>query len=158
MILQKMTDFVLEVKNRCNPAGFKDFSFMSEYQSIFNYAEFLKLSLKLNMFIPLRQDGTIITEPIPRKTSQKRYPYELRDWREAKENVLFKGFKISESHIENSKHTIFLENPHGDFVGHKHDWEENWDLYGTTVEGMLNLVENEIELTESAKKEIFGDA
>jgi len=151
MKLLSMTDFVLEVKEKCNQSGFKDFSFMSQYQSIFNYAEFLKLPLKLEMFIPLRQDGISIVEPIPNKTSQKRYPYELRDYREAKEKVLFKGFSYKFNIDKDGKKWEYVKNE----FPHVFSLDQ---LKNNTVESLLTRFKKEclIELTESAIKQIFG--
>ena len=86
------------------------------------YAEFLKQSLKLEMFVPCDEDGNIMEEPkktnyqvdVNTKCSGWKYLYDSNDkligyyddrkWKEdfvkfkqAKEKVLFKGFKIDKN-------------------------------------------------------------
>ncbi len=92
------------------------------------------------MFVPMDENGIVF-----------KIPEENQEYYNEMSKVFFNGFSVVRSHIETSKHTLFLQDPKGDWVGHKHDWENHWDVYGKTIEGFC---ENEYELTPSALKQI----
>lgn len=94
MKLISMTDFVLEQNNKTIPAiCFKD--------CVLNYAKFLKQSLELWMFVPCDEDGDVLVEPERYRHQlnfdewEDRYDKkEVLEFQQAKERVLFEGFKI----------------------------------------------------------------
>ena len=120
MKLISMTDFVL---NQKQSESFNEKTFINEslisLENIRNYANFLIQPLKLEMFVPCDEDGNVLEEPkkteyqvdVNTKCSGWKYLYDSNDkligyyddrkWKEdfvkfkqAKEKVLFKGFKI----------------------------------------------------------------
>jgi hypothetical protein len=136
-----MTDFVLE----CSNESILNLTFEESLKKsikitkeIFEYANFLRQPLKLEMFVPCDEDGNVLEEP---KNSQ--YPESLcnfcplekkgaygvdggymagcegskcdsaRDnydekYQKAKEKVVFEGFEVIEKEITNIKHYVYL--------------------------------------------------
>jgi hypothetical protein len=86
-----MTDFVLEQHEQC----------ISSNGRTYNYANFLKQPLTLEMFVPCDNDGNVLKEVIsfdPDISSQY-YSYQIYQnqlFQEAKVKVLFKGFCINQ--------------------------------------------------------------
>ncbi|WP_294267744.1 hypothetical protein [uncultured Chryseobacterium sp.] len=105
---------------------------------VINYTKFLRQPLTLGMFVATDENGIVY-----------KYPEENQEYLNEISKVCFQGFSVVRSHIEVSKHTLFLKDPKGDWIGHKHDWENHWDIYGKTVE---DFCESEYELTPSALK------
>jgi len=135
-----MTDFVLHIKNN----GKKEYDpFFDNFklELIYNYTDFLKQPLKLGMFVACWFRNGIYT---PIKSTDLINTTDLfKEWNQAKENVLFKGFE---------------------YVG---ECEQFWELnhylgYGLFIEkNKLISIEKallnndfDIELTESAIKKI----
>lgn len=140
MILQPMTDFVLEqnknYKNSTRCIRIK------ESELYVNYAKFLKQPLTLEMFVPCDEEGNVLQEPKPKYfDSPQFYESELQIYHEAKEKVLFADVKIK--HRENY---FILEDEDGTWL---RVINKNTSL---TVEDLLKM--STISLTESALKQI----
>jgi hypothetical protein len=153
MKLISMTDLVIE---RCN----EKISFMTPmekvkravdaFNEIINYANFLKQPLTLGMFIPCDEKGNVLEEPMCmlkyKKQVFKRSESELEECKQylqAKERVLFEGFKlIGSKHVENNKHIVVG-------VGFKNGMHK-------TVEDILKSCTEEyyVTLTQSAIKQL----
>ena len=92
MKLISMTFFVLQ----------RDITDIKQRDSIVKYANFLKLPLKLEMFVPCDEDGNVLEEPkieaeyVDERTTQifAQYQYDLD---KAKEKVLFEGIPIAQA-------------------------------------------------------------
>ena len=141
--LKSMTDFVINKR--------KELLRHSEYKNdlenyaniIYNYAQFLKHPLKLEMFFPCDEDGDILDEPedyevrLPNMMTE--YNDEVYRYKQAKEKVLFEGFEITDE-------TEFLISKYG------------FSLYFNQIEDFniehLLTWSNEIQLTENAIKQI----
>lgn len=95
MKLISMTDFVSNyTETGC---------LLKEINKIRNYASFLKQPLKLEMFVPCDEDGNVLEEPKHISETEfkmfeegglyKAYSENLSKYEQAKEKVLFEGFK-----------------------------------------------------------------
>lgn len=112
--LISMTDFVLEQSIKINGEKSKIIS----YDKIENYANFLKQPLKLDMFVTCDEDGNVLEEP-KSWNDYLAYPdsfdgniewYELYAYEQAKEKVLFGGFKyIKELRNSGGNYTHILK-------------------------------------------------
>ena len=81
-----MTSFVLQ------QANYTDVSNISEkYATIWNYANFLKQPLKLEMFVPCDDEGNVLDPSDAFRSCEKGFVYST-----AKERVLFTGFNCNE--------------------------------------------------------------
>lgn len=95
MDLISMTDFVLEQ----DKAPF--FHYDSLWEKIINYANFLKQSLKLEMFVPCDEDGNVMQESEYTVENYghsdigiKFFEKEKLEYNKAKEKCLFEGFEL----------------------------------------------------------------
>ena len=88
--LKSMVDFVLENAKQPYVEGTK-------YKDLVNYANFLKQPLKLEMFVPCDENGNVLENPFLEKGRPANGVWEK--YKEAKEKVLFKGFKIDKNGI-----------------------------------------------------------
>jgi hypothetical protein len=87
--LISMTDYVFEKHNDMD--SYTDYEDMGHlFESVLNYAKFLKQPLKLGMFVPCDKNGNVLKDVglLP--------CYELDVYRKAKERVLFEGFKVTD--------------------------------------------------------------
>lgn len=133
MKLISMTDFVLNFKGN-TAISHKAFEFARKSK---NYANFLKQPLTLGMFVPCDQEGNVLRYPISKGGSF--INAELCAYEKAEEKVLFKGFKWKEDYALNENKDVYVD--------------EEWVLLNINVE---SLVEFDLELTESAIKQILG--
>lgn len=143
MKLISMTSFVLQ------QANYTDVSNISEkYATIWNYANFLKKPLKLEMFVPCDENGNILEKPERRCSligfDEQHYDYddeELRIYSEANERVLFKGFEYIKTdhnfYIFNESELIRLDQSH---------------FHGTVTVEYISA--KNVELTETGIKQI----
>lgn len=99
MKLISMVEFVLQQNFRL---ANKEITYNECGLMILKYANFLKQSLKLEMFVPCDEEGDILEEPtnyeqrLPNMMTE--YNDEIYRYKQAKEKVLFEGF-----HIEGNK-------------------------------------------------------
>lgn len=84
--LISMTDFVLKQIEQ-----FKKDGAPQRIQYLGNYANFLKQTLKLEMFVPCDDDGNILEE-LNEIGGIVQYPEELKQYQKAQEKVIFEGF------------------------------------------------------------------
>ena len=135
MKLISMVNFVLQ----------QDITDIKQRDSIVKYANFLKQPLNLGMFVPCDEGGDILDEPedyenrLPNMMTE--YNDEVYRYKQAKEKVLFKGFKINGNYIYYGHFMVCLIS--------------EIELY--TVESLLNHFipeTEEVQLTESAIKQI----
>ena len=106
--LISMTDYVLQRANK----SVSEYSITETFKNgakitneIFEYANFLKKPLTISMFIPCDKNGNILNEVKEFENSvgsDENYNRALRNYKIAKENVLFKGFSIKERNCNNS--------------------------------------------------------
>ena len=93
MKLISMVDYVISTNEKGN-------SDIEINELIFSYANFLKQSLELGMFIPCDDKGNVLEEPkIFERTdciSIRKQSKINQQYQEAKERVLFDGFQISD--------------------------------------------------------------
>lgn len=158
-ILKSMTDFVLT--NAYTNNIVKDFHAVLVKHC--KYAEFLKQPLTLGMFVPTDKDGNILEDP-DNKTytvgevvpNNKNYLKLKQEYEEAKERVLFKGWKFS----YDFPGTITIVNDFGKYLGlHKSDSKFRiadaigGKCYLSDVESFVNKAKFEIELTESGARQ-----
>lgn len=117
MKLLSMTDFVLIEQMKINQAKkIKLKHLSSQYlDRIFNYANFLKQPLKLEMFVSVDEVGNLLEEPLQEhytdcteEQNAKDWLYNLEKYKQAKEKVLFKGIDLDTAkfHCERNDRTI----------------------------------------------------
>ena len=140
MKLKKMTDFVLE-QAKLYGIDSNELALNS-----YNYANFLKQPLKLEMFVPCDEDGNVLEEP-SKKIYLASISYaqlinsDLVQYQQAKEKVLFEGFE--NYFFELKEHDVFVLNE---------------KIFSTKdlVENLLEYKVLEFNLTPNAIKRIFG--
>lgn len=151
--LTSMTDFVLNINKIYLKELGQDFDTynLKKLNLIESYANFLKQPLKLEMFIVCDENGTVLEEPERRCKligfDEQHYDFddeELKIYCEAKEKVLFKGFEVKDYYAEytGENEMIYIDE----------EFCENM-----TIEKFLTTIISEIELTESALKQIGID-
>jgi len=84
--LISMTDKVLELEKDFN---FGNIGFQHYTNKTCNYANFLKLPLKLEMFVACDEDGNVLIEP-----TEHNPIYWSDQYKNACEKVLFEGFEV----------------------------------------------------------------
>lgn len=129
-------------------------------QMMFDYAKFLSQKLELWMFVPCKLVGgvwVVLEEPInahdPRKTGLNNcmnlhdYERKLKEFQEAKDRVLFEGFKV----IDKGNQYWVLFDEYKIKI-----WKD--DGFTETNEGALSTIEDltkhNLELTRTAQKQI----
>jgi hypothetical protein len=135
MKLISMTDFVLhQHAESSNQNEFED--------NCFNYANFLKQEIKLEMFVPCIDNIPFSELQLEILNSDDAVPELRKVHKQAKEKVLFEGFEIA-TNKEGEKFIL------GDYTCLKISDLENGD-----VEDLVKYVH--IKLTPNAIKRIFG--
>lgn len=148
-----MTSFVLE-QDAINGGFGQD-----EIDNVWEYAKFLKRPLELGMFIPVDEDGEVLEEPKKENYSQEELETNLMacecfDYLQAKEKVLFNGFKsigrfkISSGFEEIS--ILKLSNGNTQTVVTDFTQEKSKTKVCYTIE---DLIEFNLTLTDNAIKE-----
>lgn len=148
MKLTSMTDFVLEQMKEvildgtgvvCARMG--------------NYANFLKQTLKLGMFVPCDEDGIFLEEPKKENFLTESGLYQtdyhnkaIKKYQQAKERVLFE-FDGDLSLIRNKTNFYIIEDKNGVYIRVLKNKTK------TTIESLLKF-SVEITLTETAIKQI----
>ena len=145
-----MTDFVLRINYIEKEIDqFFDSWRMKQLRIIENYAKFLKQPLKLEMFVPLDDEGDFVEKP-SKETYELSKIYNhtasrwlIEDYEKAKEKVLFEGFEF----VSRTDET-WLFKINGNFpriVGKK-----------LTIES-LRIFKDKIKLSQTALNSIFGE-
>ena len=149
-----MTDFVLEQLNEQNS---RTKPMREVFNSLEKYAKFLKQPLKLEMFVPCDEDGDILEEPedyeqrLPNMMTE--YNDEIYRYKQAKEKVLFEGFKIYDYKLNiffylGRLKTLSYDKKRKDFI--------TIGLLPETVEDLINI-SSQIKLSQTALNSIFGE-
>lgn len=141
-----MTDFVNNVGNMENyPSHEKALSW------IYNYATFIKQPLKVEMFVPCDENGTVLEEPQMRpernsfdEEDMDYDAHELYDYIKAKEKVLFEGFKPYEDYECAKYEDVYVD-------------EEVCDGKFTIEELIKDVGKTKIKLSQTALDIIFGE-
>lgn len=104
MKLLSMTDYVLQEQKGGQQVNSITSQLHYELRSIKKYAKFLKQPLKLEMFFPCNEYGSILNEPLKNEFFENNFSNEfcnssyelaLEKYKKAKENVLFNGFELN---------------------------------------------------------------
>ena len=152
-----MTDFVLRINEIEKEIDqFFDSWRMKQLRIIENYAKFIKQPLKLEMFVPCDEYGDILEEPeyyeqrLPNMMTE--YNDEIYRYEQAKEKVLFEGFKIYDYKLNvffylGRKKTLSYDKKRKDFI--------TIGFLPETVEDLIN-VSSQIKLSQTALNAIFG--
>lgn len=114
-----------------------------------NYANFLNRPLEISMFVPCDEEGNVLEQPSNNwsypmgslNSDNKQRGKDLRKYNEAKERVLFKGFKYFDN-----EGAYYTTNYDSCFLYH---YELNNEEI--TIE---DLITNNLTLTESAIKQL----
>lgn len=135
------TDFVLEQEK--NYAHTTRCVKKNPFLLVVDYAKFMKQPLTLGMFIPCGDRyGNVLREPNRFNFEHERdYEIYLKTYAEAKERVLFKGFKVKDDYAI------------GTFEDEMICVDEEF-CQDINIEQFLNTIWSEIELTDSALKQI----
>ena len=147
MKLISMTDFVLEqCENNKSCVQFENLCY--------NYANFLKQPLKLEMFVPCDGLGNILKEN-EKITCQ--YDFEVEQF--SKENILFKGFSLLAMTKTIDEENTFISIKNKKDIRNKmfSSWFEKREIDNHSEEKTIeDLIKYNFDLTESAIKRIFG--
>lgn len=133
----------------------------SEYRRLRdNFDYFLDQSLHLGMFIPTDEDGNVLKEPENYHLWAKygdftQYGKSLtsvcKPYKQAKERVLFEGFKIKVSNITNNLQNDFLIiSETNEIIGHEN--KDQW--FFNPYKKVEDLINYDLTLTETAIKQI----
>jgi hypothetical protein len=141
-----MTYFVLKQENVNGVFG------QDEIDKVWKYANFLKQSLCLWMFVACKLvDGVWVALRVPDKENYKAdykdgrlFKYDLKEYQQAKEACIFTGFELDYDTIVRNKkirlwfteNKIFLDNTY------------------TEIKTIEDLVKHNLTLTETAKKKL----
>ena len=144
-------------------------------EQIIKYARFLKQPLTLGMFIPIDLDGNVLEEP-EEDFINPYYPNDCKQFKEAKDRVIFEGFVFSEEDNLYKKGDIgytgltrkdipavnlcitnYVKNKHGVlyFIRTKYGIRE-FDKWETRFEGKTieDLTDLKLILTPNAQKQL----
>ena len=147
MELISMTDFVLEQNEKIKKDKYGIESYYSTMQVSINYANFLKQTLKLEMFVPCDEDGEILDEPrdyeqrLPNMMTE--YNDEIYRYKQAKEKVLFEGFKPYEDYECAKYEEVYVD-------------EEVCDGKFTVEDLIKDAGKTKIKLSQTSLNAIFG--
>ena len=134
-----MTDFVLSDKVK------SALEYEESYKIIRSYANFLKQPLKLEMFVPCDEEGDILEVPTNYENRllnmMTEYNDEVYTYNQAKEKVLFEGFKVRCGYLT-----------YDDYVIYSLEILEHNNIESLTQHYVLES--EEIQLTENAVKQI----
>ena len=143
-----MTDFVLKIDEFLpqDLGQFFDSWRMSQLRLIKNYAKFLKQPLKLEMFVPCDEEGDILEEPTNYEkrllNMMTEYNDEVYTYYQAKEKVLFEGFKPYEDYECTKYEDVYVD-------------EEVCDGKFTIEELIKDVGKTKIKLSQTALNAIF---
>lgn len=138
--LVSMTDFVI---SQIKTDSTVNDSFKKDLADILNYALFLKQPLTLGMFVPCDNKGNVLTEPLYDPANEQYWAGERFMYDKAKEKVLFKDCTVKEIYDKyTSYHVVYYKS------------QQIWVSW--TNRNVEDMIKNNLELTESATKQIFG--
>lgn len=141
MKLKALSDFVIE-RYESNPGIY----FNSVCHDIYIYAQFLKRPLELSMLIPCDEDGNVLDQPCDILNTDGCRDCECREYKKAKEKVLFQGITLIDI-IKYKDDTIWI-------LEHKdYPHEQNSLKTNRNVESLLQE-HWDFTLTKSAIKQL----
>jgi len=141
MKLISMTDYCQEVSSEFMSPK-KPFDKNYWFGKILKYSDFLKQPIELCMFVPCDKDGNVLEEPTHYGKSIETMRELLKEYKQAKERCLFKGFEI----IHKDKHRITID---CDFLELDFNLIKNkFENHKTTED----LVKYNLQLTPTAQK------
>ena len=156
MKLISMTSFVLENAKQPYVEGTK-------YKDLVNYAKFLKQPLKIEMFVPCNNEGSVLEHPIyTTNHSDECYCKECEEetkrcsdlqgqYQKAKEKVLFEGFELIRF-IEKENPCYVVSNGENEVTFHIGLYNFSKGVrFANTIEDLIHI---QPILTESAIKQI----
>lgn len=146
-----LEDFVLEIEQKTPKAtNFSSFTTIVNYEKemyskIISYANFLKQSLTLGMFIPTDENGNVLELPTP-QSSFSTINYELRtmDYQQVKSKVIFEGFEVKEQDEE----TTFISNGIIKIYFSNNEIEFETNDYNGYLETIKDLIPYNLTLTD----------
>jgi len=146
MKLISMTDFVLELETNEHWA--------QDYTKCVKYANFLKQPLTLGMFVPCDEDGNFLEEPKEKNYSKENnlFAYDLFEYQQAKERVLFEGFEVKTKTAFNNGYNFICDNIEI-FYPFWYNPVTKWEL-SKGLKTVKDLIIFQPKLTETAIKQI----
>ena len=152
MKLISMTDFVLQ----------RDITDIKQRDSIVKYANFLKLPLKLEMFVPCDEVGNLLEEPIFHEPNNENeignYQILIDEYYEAKAKVLFEGFNLNQKDFSKLESIFCLTKECFQitfFTKEKGCFMDNLKTNKTyEIKTIEDLIQYNLQLTENAVKQI----
>jgi len=136
MKLISMTSFIEHIGNR-----YEHESYNQDLGLIYNYCNFLKQPLKLEMFVPCDDEGNVLEECVLTTDTAVTEIKKVEYYYQAKEKVLFEGCSISK---------LMRENYYQVYCNSDRILWLSWNK-SKTIE---DLILANLTLTESAKKQI----
>lgn len=137
--LVSMTEFVIEFMNN---SELNDKEILNTF---YKYANFLNKPLTLGIFVPCDEDGNVLIEPSTQNYlhGQDSFVYNRlnRDYKAAKERVLFEGFYLCERISSMICAT---------------DGCNHFDFTKTNNKTIESLIDNVLTLTPTALEMIYG--
>ena len=137
-----MTDFVNNVGNMENYPSHEN-----ALSWIYNYANFLRQPLKIEMFVPCDEDGDILDEPedyeLRLTNMMTEYNDEVYRYKQAKEKVLFEGFESYEDYECAKYEDVYID-------------EEVCDGKFTVEDLIKDTGKTKIKLSQTTLIAIFG--
>lgn len=164
MKLVSMTEFILSLNNTANTS--EEYG-NGAFLKCARYAKFISQPLTLGMFVPCDEDGNVLEEPKQPDKSDiwndsaldsqtwANYQYQKDKYNEAKERVLFEGFKIVDKTFnENTYH--YITSPNGmNYYFCSSDNCKTWEINNLHVSGDIeSLIHFDLTLTQSAIKQL----
>ena len=145
MKLIKMTDFVEEIRDEMTLKGELNFKETKKYfDKVFNYSDFLKQPVKLEMLVPCDENGNIIDKV---DFFDERFELKKMIYDEAKEKVLLEGFTFKDNVVLLNNNIFYSSG-----IGCNYFF-----MHYQTIEDLSNhFLANEIILTQAAIKLIHG--
>ena len=152
MKLISMTSFVLQ----------RDITDIKQRDSIVKYANFLKLPLKLEMFVPCDEVGNLLEEPIFHEPNNENeignYQILIDEYYEAKAKVLFEGFNLNQKDFSKLESIFCLTKECFQitfFTKEKGCFMDNLKTNKTyEIKTIEDLIQYNLQLTENAVKQI----
>ena len=168
MKLTSMTSFVLE-QNYTTTLDISQIDFydkeLSILEKIRNYAKFLRLPLKLEMFVPCDNDEEILKpqyiagkEVIYNELVEEFIMDKVKEYNEAKEKVLFEGFNLNQKDFSKLESIFCLTKECFQitfFTKEKGCFMDNLKTNKTyEIKTIEDLIQYNLHLTENAVKQI----
>jgi len=158
MKLITMTDFVLEQKEILKVSSNNFVDCVKFRGNVECYANFLKKPLELGMFIPCDEDGNVLVEPKNDmiwegvEVENFRHSNKIKQYQQAKDKVLFKGFELMEhsTMIPKQKSVVYKELFHVFWQNELTEW-----YLSKGIKTIEDLIPYNLTLTDNAIKQIL---